>query len=966
VTSDYVRVWVNDVLIINQWGAETDGGEPNPCGGTCTGQIDLNQSADSDRVFSRIRIDYYHVKGITQIKNAAIGLYWSSFSQGYQLIPTSQLFSGEIIRNGGTACLSITIVPGAISGANSYALFPTESLQAGESYNVLITAKDAFGNVLQTTDSVFRVTANALTFSSMPAGTPGQYYAPIQFSVKGTYTVSVDYIAPDASTETVTVSVSSIVVGAGIPYEVVYDSILPTSPVAGQSFTVSVKILDAYGTGGVGNELTDSTAAQDVYVNAMFAGDSSTDGMLPYIDTFIREQRYGMTFVQSAVVYQSAGIYVATMNLPFRGSYNLEMGVHPSSETAIVAVPATTTITGVKANPSVAGVYSVITSTPFPPSELIAGTSTTITVQLRDEYMNIITTGDDALSPVPTVLLQASQMANTTCTSPTTLGLYSCTFTPAALGSEIYLALIVNNAFASYLDFIDSSGIVHSIPGPWAIPLLPGAIDPASCTVSGIRSVYVVDAMSEIIITLKDAYGNKIGVAQDPDPEIVVQLHGEEMTDMSFNSDGTITVTILPSTTFNDGVMVVTINGVSVDTSNFPSAIDCVVGSVDAHSSVCEDIGATSIVAGAAFTYTCTIKDAGANAISKAGLDVDTYYEHTTDSAVVVLPTTAVYGGGSTYTATTVSPLTTSGVYSFYTLLGQLGGLMGQYYAASDFSNLIGINDTPLFDLRFANEPPVQYTRIDPFLSFDWEGYAEIDNVNALSIKWSGYIRPADISVTNTYRVSAYGGVKITIGTDVKVDLLTATTVTNQVFTIAPTSTTPILIVIEYLPAVGSAMIEFEQLEPGPIYKTVPPSVLQAPLRVPHTASTYEITVIPAVVSTSSIAIMSSSPYVQNVPEEFSIQPKDVYGNLHTTNCLILAANACSWQISLVQADGAAYMNATTLGATVAYKANGLLTVSITFTVSGPEYVKVELSTNAGSSWNAISGSPYTVTVNAQ
>lgn len=945
-TDDHVRVWIDDVLIINAW--------DNVCDGSCSDQVSLTQSTSNSRKFHHIRIEYYHSKGVSQLKHATFGLYWSSEQQPYSIIPASRIFKGAIIDTAGSPCRNIEIVPDVLSPAHSIATHPITAT-AGIPFNVLITAMDKYGNRLDSTDSVFKVESGLLSFSSMPVDDePGLYYVPVTFDLVGTKELTITSGADPIGGSSGTVIVSP---ASAYKWDTTQIEIVDVAQVAGIPFTIRMEALDEFD-----NLVTGDDPLPDLFVSAAWIGDDPTSEWMT--DISLREQRYGDFFTHSSVVWnQGLGKYDITMMLPFRGDYEVEIGFNGGWSEAIVGG------WEVVINPVASGVHSIVITEDFPPSELTVGVDQVVVVKLRDAYINTFTATPGT---GPTVAWRLSQNTGAACSDETD-GTYECTISADVSGTGLMLSIIVNGAHVSYL--ADDGLIVRRVHGPWAVDVAPGILSPADCIVLGVRSVYTVDVPDTITIVLKDVEGNSIGAAITglDDTDVLVHFDDGMGQDMVFNSDGTITVTLLPSEIQVAGSLVVQIYGEDVSGSPFLD-IDTNNGPVSAEFSTCADI--EDDVAGGDVGMSCQIKDAEGNSLTEQDeLYLTTFFRHSTDSTVDDVEEVLAHNLNGNYIKVATS-LTRAGEYTYYTVVGQPGGLLAQYYANDDFTELIdAVPGTRLSDARYVDGTPVEYTRIDQVVDFDWAGAIYIGGVEAKSVRWSGYWDPSGDPDTDDdvypLRITAYGGVTITVDSDPVVELISETLVFRHQFAIpdiAPAVQVPIE--IKYVPRGGSSLIHFRMAaDPDAVellYVAVPPSALQAPLAIPHDTD-YTVSIAVADVSTESTATMEDT-YTVGVVDKFIIQPKDMYLNSWTEYCGDAPDN-CVFETSIVvlddDGDWVEHVAEADLNIDYTDGDDGVIDVEITFPHAGLLHVMVKYLVSTGPDvWEPLVAAPFPTQVN--
>jgi len=865
--NDQVRVWIDDVIVINKW--ESD----DLCNGVCTGNADLRQSSSATRKFSSIRIDFVHSKGPAQAKPALFALKWVSFSQALEVIPVERLFKGVPIQS---SAKTLTVIPGQVSAAMSSFTLGSESFNTDKTYSIIVYAKDGYGNILQSSDSEFKAHFTGpvtLDFTSVPVNATlnnGTYTIPFKLTTAGTYTVTLTEMV---SGNSIAGSPISLTVSTGAAYAVTGPLAVGGSHSASSAVTFSFDVRDENG------NVIDGSAASTmpaVHVSALWTGDSVTQARLPVDDVTWRSTRFGTLFTNATITW-SSGKFRASILLPRAGLYNIDFSVDGG------ASPVSLSSVSVNSAGASVAAYAVVVSTPFPPTDLASGVASTFTVQLRDQYMNAIST---AVSGSPSVLvgLQKHPTANNqvACSASGTPGQYHCAITPQVSGTNLALSLLVDGVFASYV--YDNSGTIMYSRGPWYVKVTAGAVSGAHCVLTGVRKIYVAGVSADATLLLRDVYNNNLGaVSSWPTIGAVLTDGGSTTITMDTNtfvydaSAGIVTIPIVATQQETGLTLEVKVDGVLVPLPYGIGSGDITIieGVVNADATVCTAYSTGT--AGSAFTSTCLTKDSQSNSITWPNLDAYTTFVHTTDS--LLSPVTAqatVNGGNAQQWDLSTTSLTKAGSWWYYTMVAQPGGLMAQYYALASFSSLIGISGTPLSNVLSGDVSPTLYTRTDQFLDFDLNGPIVVDETTALSVTWSGAIL-APITGAVTFTITCTGGVRVQIGaTDV--NLISATSV-DETFNVTMTAGEYYTTQVDYVPDTTAALTFTWTYDGAPISAAafvVPPSALHAVLNVESTLST--VTVNVADVSVQSTASFSSG-IVAGQADFIIVQATDQYGN---------------------------------------------------------------------------------------
>ena len=962
VTSrDRVRVWVDSVIIINKW---TD---DDMCNGGCSGGATLQQSAPGvgSRKFSYIRIDYSYNSGLVGGQAAAFKLEWSSFSQPTEVIPYNRLFKAPIIQS---TAFTITVGPNIQLATKSVATPPSTSVVAGETYAVLVTAKDQYGNVLANSDTYFyaqyvKAGQGTITRASVAVNrtnNDGLYTIPLVLTVPGIWTVNVY----DFGNTALVGSGRKVTVVAGDAYSLT--GTLPTGSVVGTPIRIPLVVSDS--SGNILNGATMSTTPA-IFVSAEWTSDIVTQGRLPYDDANIRATRFGAIFTNATISWNATtSEFQAVITLPRAGEYTIEAGI--DDQDAPVSL-GSLTVTAVGTS---AATFAIVTTSPFPPADLTAGVAAVFTVQLRDRYMNAIASA--LLGTAPTVVMRletTTGYTEATCLASSTLGQFTCTITPVIAGANLALSILVDGTHAAYISNMD--GDLRTVRGPWLVAVAAGQASASHCLLQNVRTTYTVGVPITATLILRDAHNNVLGHLDVP-PTVTVSF-----TDISsittyvdastfvYNTDGTILLPIVSYVSSGAGYFTLAVNvagsAVSLPYGIDATAITVAVGFVSAANTVCD--AWADAVAGVTQSSVCHPADIGDYALILPHLYVYSNFTYRADPTVSPVVVAATYNSGDHfYDLATGVALTKAGTYSYYTLLAQPGGLIGQYYSDTAFSGLIGAasDGTSLSDQRQIDEDPLHYTRIDPYISFDISGPIVVNGLTAASIRWSGLIMPA-VTDTYTFNITCSGGVRVVIGDEpAQVDSITAASV-NTTFNVSLTAYTPVSILIEYAPSSSAAIaLRWAYLTMASYAQIVIPSqVLTAPLITSQTGS-HSIAISPAAVSTKSIAYFSHS-IIAGQADFIIVQAVDAWGNQYTSNpstCVATSVGYATMPLCLFKAVMSAD-DGTTFATPPVLLSDGTIKIGVTFATDGPKQVYVKLQTSSGT-FRDIQGSPYSIVVN--
>ena len=946
-TTDNVRVWIDDVRVIDAW--------TNPCIGECFGVISLQQSVPIARKFHYVRIDYSHSKGIRMVRPAGISFSWASFSQPRELVPGIRLFKAPVIQG---AVRTVTLLAGDLDASSCTVTIPSGSVVAGTTGAILITARDSVGNVIRGSTDSFVATFSSQSssntdFPSQPVDSSksdGLYVIPFMLTTATDYTVTITVFGSGSP-----LSGGRVNIVAGDVDSIT--SFAGTTGVAGEPFYIPVTLADSFDNpihgGGDG-----STPIPPLFVSLTWTSDAVSESRLPSDDVNARTARYGTTVHSTSVTWHSGtSKFRIALTVVCAGTYSGQVGILDGPAPISLA---TITIT---AAPLSAGNTAVVTTTPFPPTNLVAGAPSSFSLQLRDQYMNAIASALSTDAPI-VVMRITSQLGETEgdcALSETTDGVVDCSIIPTSAGMGFVLSVLVDGLHASYLTGV-GGGVMQRHQGPWAVNVSAGVASGADSLLVGIRAVYMAGFPADATLVLRDSDLNVLGPLEAyPLIEAYFMNGAAELpidpTTFVYNTDGSITIPILVTVVASPLSLFVTVDGIPVpmpygiDGTAIVSTIGVVMG---AHSEC--DLW-SDFEAGADEAITCVPMDGGDNPIGEDGLYVFSNFSFASDPSVFPIVLTGTFGS-SQYSVATGGAVTRSGSYSVYSTVCQPGGLIAQYFGDADFTDLLAFDSNPLSDTRHPGVNTLYYSRIDAFIDFG--SLAEFGGLSPVSVRWSGFLMPP---ATATYTISfaASGGARLLVGTGTaQIDLLTAESV-DESFDIALTANGPIEVVLEYVVGVKPSIVlkwVYDGSAPSTPF-VVPPVSLLAPLTAGQVRG-YVVEVSVAPVSTNSIATFPGS-YVAGVPDHIIIQAVDEFNNAYTadpTACVGSVTGSvpvCLFQASLVIDDGTTFGVAVALG-------DGTIKIPVTFAANGVVEIKIQLQTSSGI-YSDIAGSPYSVTV---
>ena len=952
-TSNYLRVWFQNDIAIDSW--------IDRCEANCSFSKELNRST-----YYPLRVDFYVSRGFGQSQGGDIGFYWESYSQAYQLVPAIALFKSAFIQHG--QFVNLTVIPDLLSAAHSAVFLPNTPIIAGQPFSVFVQARDEFEqNRTSSIEDLFACTlasdAASFTALSMPAiGTShdGFYEIPFQLTVAGSYRVSITdvngHLLPNQSLNvTVVPAPAEEIVSASVTVQ--------AEKVANQSVRVTAILRDEFGN-TLNGSIADTTFP-NLRLGVRWDFDSVSLDRLgaSHHDNYNRTKTQGMTFVSLSTEWDGdQGVFVTSVIPLLSGAYNEVELTLPDSRGLFS--PALLSPWIVNSSSTVGANNSVVTTSPFPPPNMVAGQAIFCEVQLRDAFKNVINMEPLGLwtsSPVRIKLYRDPDVLKVeTCNAKIGVpGVFECTITPTVSG-EVEVSVLVNGLESSIIPD-QSAGPVPIITGPWKAAVSPAPLDPLQTIVYRLRPSYLISdgPNGELRVLFRDSMSNLITDLQGHRPNITVEfLRQDKSVAMAldpstfvFEGDGSLTITFfsrIPSSLGSPWTLVMTVDGVEVPIPHplvefkggapFAAQCSCTVGALQ--------------VAGTPFTVRCTVRDWLGNLIDQSsGFFVKMEAVLNDFGTPMNYMWDAAYDASTQYIGT--RSLALAGTYQIYARIGQSGGLIAKYYADASFSNLVFPSGAPMSDGQ------ILYSKIDDSLEHRWDGAMAAGSVSARSAEWIGWILPPG-PITVRLIIKVNGGLRLRLGQAVLIDQLSNIGAISMTIDHSFLSLEPEEIHIQYVPYGAKFAItwRFPDLDGGPGF-SIPKSALLAPLAMPMDNPIIELSEGP--ISRSSTISVPLNALVQQKPDFFIIQTMDEFGNKvsELPACLsgVGVAPACLFDIFLDQPDG-------TPTPIITFISDGIYRVDITFASSGPKLVHVQLITGPSPTDRVeLAGSPFQITV---
>ena len=500
--------------------------------------------------------------------------------------------SGKLVASGISTTMSETTtvkyVAGAASATTSTVSATLNSIQVGGSSTVItVQLKDQYGNVLDSSGGTVTISTNLGTLSAVTDQGTGKYTATLTTGTQsGTATISAylgGILFTDNTAGTATVTFTPGVAVKSASTITAADRSLTAD---GSTTTITVQLKDMYG-----NNLTNNSAGNTVTL-------STSLGSI------------------GAASYQTDGYFIATLKSATSTGTATIKGYLNSTE--MVDTETVTYTPG----PAVAG-KSVISVNPTWVE--VGGNKTALTVQLKDQYGNKLTTGDGMVTL--TANLNGSAISAGTVDGITNN--HDGTYTAFYLSAETVGTVTVSGIFEE-----------EEIGTAATITLTPGSASAATSTINaGHTSISDGGASTKITVQLKDQFGNDLESSGGP---VTMTASEGTLSTVIDNGDGTYVATLTSSTTAG----VITVSGKLGSASLSDTAlVDVSIGVASAVTSTITAASSWLSTDGASTTIMVKLKDVYGNALTTGGDNVTL----STSSGTI---TTVTDQGNGTYTAT--------------------------------------------------------------------------------------------------------------------------------------------------------------------------------------------------------------------------------------------------------------------------------------------------------------------------
>lgn len=464
---------------------------------------------------------------------------------------------------------TVVVTPGPISVARSLVALSSSSVSSGSTVNVVLTTKDANDNLIATG-------GHAVLFSRS-GGTSSGSFSAVSDLGNGTY----------SSTFTASTAGTATTLGGSID-GIAFTSTLPQLTVSPGALSLAQSTLTLAGNATVvasGAAVGMSLQTRDSASNLLLAGGQS-----------ITFAALGGTSTGSisAVVDNGNGTYSAT----FTGAVS---GTATTLRASVSGTPLTSTAPQISVVPGTASLSQSLLSVGT--ASLISGSTTSLTLVLRDSNGNAIQTGGS------TVFFNRSggtSTGNIITAVDNGNGTYSSTFTGVTSGTATTLGATLNAATLS-----------SALP---TITVSPGPLSLAQSNLSATATSVISGGVLAITLQAKDAAGNNLpsggrtvvfsrsgGTSQGGFSGTIDHTDGTYASNFTGTTSGTATSL---SATVDGSVLTSPALAVSVVPANLSLAQSTVVAT------------AGTLTSGSTVTVTLTARDGTGNPFLAGGLTV--------------------------------------------------------------------------------------------------------------------------------------------------------------------------------------------------------------------------------------------------------------------------------------------------------------------------------------------------------
>ena len=474
-------------------------------------------------------------------------------------------------------------------------------------------------------------------------------------------------------------------------------------------------------------------------------------------------------------------------------------------------------------------------------SQYTAGVSVDMTLVLRDSYSNVVGVTDS----YPTISVYFTNF------NSVRTDLDSGSFTYSTVDGSITIPVLTTTASGQHPVSLTVEVDGNPVPAPIGvnssqIEVIAAALVLSASVLTGMLSEYIVNVPVNLTVTLADMYGNAVGPVESF-PTIAAYFTDISSSRMTLDPstfiysslDGSITIPVLSTVDSGPNAFSLTVE-VGGNILPSPTGIDnsqivVTTGILSISTSTCQTW--LSVPSYEDNVVYCSPMDVYSHVLAWPNLYLKSFFKSQSDTTVIMsVLGVAATGSNTSYVLnlTAGSATVPANPYSVYTLIGQPGGLLAQYFSTSSFTDIISVGDGILTDPRHVDESAFEYTRIDSTVSLANSGALTLTGQTVSSIRWTGVLLPPSSASSFTVSVVATGSVKVFLGGQTRIDLATGSPASGS-YTFTPSAgQLPIELVVEYVPS-SAAAIQLRCVYPGSIPSgglVIPQSMLLSPLNV--------------------------------------------------------------------------------------------------------------------------------------
>ncbi|TMW66346.1 hypothetical protein Poli38472_004111 [Pythium oligandrum] len=698
---DHVRLWIGDLLLIDRWSLESDGGVA----------VQATIYLDSTILYPII-IEYRDLAGI-----ARISVQWSTASLTKEVIPASQLYTAQHIQ--GSPFIKIPILPELSASPTATYLQGTFQTVAGTPLRLKLLPVDQYGNPRAAFDpAVDRYDAQLTLVTDQSLGGMGSKTVACSVSWQGvTRLFSVRCIPFFSGIHALDVQINGVKI-TGSPFQVTVtpNQMHPARSVLSGSGLVANRISGVATTVGL--------ETRDLNNNRIYAASSNVRLTLRAFHTTLS----GIIDL-GTVVDNGDGTYTFTYTPRKVGTYLVhikqnDVHIHnsPYSVSVVQNVPAGPT--------SVASGAGLSAATTFIQS--------TFQVQARDLNDNDVKTGGAIFKVTLDHIANGTQVIGS-CVDLLS-GVYTCTYTPQVVGgSRLNVGLL-------------SGGVVAPVrDSPFSIDVIAG---PALGSFSFARGTALVSSIAgertTFTVFIRDNYGNdKLNAGTEvisvrftgPSPATTNVLAADTGLQIKYVSNGQFEVSYRLERKGQYAIYV-NVDGVAIVGSPFtmytyPAQASYTTTSIDL---VTPSTPPIRYYTGSTVVTSIASRDAFGNVLETGGnlFQFATSFKNSTliDSSIFVDQQNGYYRFEFT-------PRIAQD-YDLAQRLMRPGGLNGSYYGNPELQGALVLDRVDsIVDLDFGVQSPLS-----------------ADQKETFSIQWRGYILPR-YSEVYTFHVNVTGGARV-------------------------------------------------------------------------------------------------------------------------------------------------------------------------------------------------------------